>query len=37
MQAAERRADKSKIKNEPWRDPHAEAYVRIENITKKFR
>jgi len=36
MQAAERRADKNKAKNEPWRDPHAEAYVRIENITKKF-
>jgi putrescine transport system ATP-binding protein len=36
MQSAERRADKSKTKNEPWRDPHAEAYVRIDNITKKF-
>src|SRR6187455_3207155 len=36
MQTAERRADKNKTKNEPWRDPHAEAYVRIENITKKF-
>ena len=36
MQTAERRADKNKIKAEPWRDPHAEAYVRIENITKKF-
>jgi putrescine transport system ATP-binding protein len=36
MQTAERRADKSKTKNEPWRDPHAEGYVRIENITKKF-
>ena len=36
MQAAERRADKSKTKSEPWRDPHAEAYVRIENITKRF-
>src|SRR5262245_22968215 len=35
MQPAERRTDK-KIKNEPWRDPHAEAYVRIENITKRF-
>jgi putrescine transport system ATP-binding protein len=34
MQAAERRADKNK--NEPWRDPHAEAYVRFEKITKKF-
>src|SRR6187455_875628 len=36
MQTAERRADKNKIKAEPWRDPRAEAYVRIENITKKF-
>ena len=36
MQAAERRVDKSKAKNEPWRDPHAEGYVRIENVTKKF-
>jgi len=36
MQAAERRADKSKTKDEPWRDPHAEGYVRFENITKKF-
>jgi len=36
MQAAERRADKNKAKSEPWRDPHAEGYVRIENITKKF-
>ena len=36
MQAAERRVDKNKAKNEPWRDPHAEAYVRFENITKKF-
>jgi putrescine transport system ATP-binding protein len=35
MQPAERRTDK-KIKNEPWRDPNAEAYVRIENITKRF-
>ena len=35
MQSAERRTDK-KTKNEPWRDPHAEAYVRIENITKRF-
>jgi len=35
MQAAERRTDK-KFKNEPWRDPHAEAYVRIENVTKRF-
>ena len=36
MQTAERRADKKGIKNEPWRDPHAEGYVRIESITKKF-
>ncbi len=36
MQAAERRVDKSKTKHEPWRDPHAEAYVRFENITKRF-
>jgi putrescine transport system ATP-binding protein len=36
MQAAERRVDKNKTKNEPWRDPNAEAYVRIENITKRF-
>src|SRR4051812_27799306 len=36
MQTAERRADKNKTKAEPWRDPHAEGYVRIENITKKF-
>src|SRR5687768_7324589 len=36
MQTAERRADKSKAKNEPWRDPHATAYVRIENVTKRF-
>jgi putrescine transport system ATP-binding protein len=35
MQAPERRADK-KAKNEPWRDPNAEAYVRIENVTKRF-
>jgi putrescine transport system ATP-binding protein len=35
MQSAERRTDK-KTKNEPWRDPHAEAYVRIENVTKRF-
>jgi putrescine transport system ATP-binding protein len=35
MQAPERRADK-KDKNEPWRDPNAEAYVRIENVTKRF-
>src|SRR5262245_63214605 len=36
MQPVERRADKNKSKNEPWRDPHAEGYVRIENITKRF-
>jgi putrescine transport system ATP-binding protein len=36
MQTAERRADKSKIKQEPWRDPNAEVYVRIENVTKRF-
>jgi putrescine transport system ATP-binding protein len=35
MLSAERRTDK-KTKNEPWRDPHAEAYVRIENVTKRF-
>jgi putrescine transport system ATP-binding protein len=35
MSTAERRVEK-KIKNEPWRDPHAEAYVRIENVTKRF-
>src|SRR6187431_1917937 len=36
MQAAERRVDKNKTKHEPWRDPNAEAYVRIENVTKRF-
>jgi putrescine transport system ATP-binding protein len=36
MPTAERRADKNKIKHEPWRDPNAEAYVRIENVTKRF-
>jgi len=36
MSTAERRVEKNKTKNEPWRDPHAEAYVRIENITKRF-
>ena len=36
MQTAERRADKNKIKSEPWRDPHAEAYIRFVNITKRF-
>jgi putrescine transport system ATP-binding protein len=30
---ADRRKEK---KIEPWRDPHAEAYVRFENITKRF-
>src|SRR4029079_10096267 len=34
-QAPKRRADK-KDKNEPWRNPNAEAYVRIENVTKRF-
>jgi putrescine transport system ATP-binding protein len=36
MQSAERRVDKNKTKHEPWRDPRAEAYVRIENVTKRF-
>src|SRR4051812_43873572 len=36
MQAAERRADKNNTKGEPWRNPNAQAYVRIENITKRF-
>jgi putrescine transport system ATP-binding protein len=36
MQTAERRADKNKTKSEPWRDPHAKAYVSIENVTKRF-
>src|SRR4051812_1219373 len=36
MQPAERRSDKNKTKSEPWRDLNAEAYVRIENITKRF-
>jgi putrescine transport system ATP-binding protein len=36
MQPAERRVEKNKTKHEPWRDPHAEAYVRIENVTKRF-
>ena len=31
---SERRSEK--IKFEPWRDPNAQAYVRIENVTKKF-
>jgi putrescine transport system ATP-binding protein len=31
---ADRRNDKNK--NEPWRDPNAEAYVRIDNVTKRF-
>src|SRR4051812_49624337 len=36
MQAAERRADKNNTKGEPWRNPNAQAYVRIESITKRF-
>jgi putrescine transport system ATP-binding protein len=36
MLTAERRVEKNQTKNEPWRDPHAEAYVRIENVTKRF-
>ena len=36
MLTAERRVEKNKTKHEPWRDPHAEAYVRIENVTKRF-
>jgi putrescine transport system ATP-binding protein len=36
QQTAERRADKNKTKHEPWRDPHADVYVRIENVTKRF-
>ncbi len=36
MQPADRRADKNKAKNEPWRDANAEGYVRIDNVTKKF-
>jgi putrescine transport system ATP-binding protein len=35
MSTADRRVEK-KTKHEPWRDPHAEAYVRIENVTKRF-
>ena len=35
MQAADRRVEK-KTKHEPWRDPRADAYVRIENVTKRF-
>jgi putrescine transport system ATP-binding protein len=35
MQAAGR-SDKNKTKAEPWRDPNAVAYVRIDNITKRF-
>jgi putrescine transport system ATP-binding protein len=31
---AERRNDKNK--HEPWRDPAAEPYVRIDNVTKRF-
>ncbi len=34
MPAAERRSDKQK--HEPWRDPDAECYLRIENVTKRF-
>ena len=30
----ERRSEKSK--HEPWRDPKADPYIRIENITKRF-
>src|SRR5688572_10649010 len=36
MLTAERRVEKNKTKHEPWRDPHAEAYVRIDNVTKRF-
>jgi putrescine transport system ATP-binding protein len=36
MQTADRRVEKNKIKHEPWRNPHAEAYVRIDNVTKRF-
>ncbi len=36
QQTAERRVEKNKTKHEPWRDPRAEAYVRIENVTKRF-
>ncbi|HUQ12387.1 MAG TPA: polyamine ABC transporter ATP-binding protein [Steroidobacteraceae bacterium] len=36
MQAADRRVEKNKAKHEPWRDPQAEAYVRIDNVTKRF-
>src|SRR5688500_8376151 len=36
IQTAERRADKSKTKGEPWRDPNADCYVRIDNVTKRF-
>jgi putrescine transport system ATP-binding protein len=36
MQTADRRAEKNKTKHEPWRDPHAEAYVRFENVSKRF-
>jgi putrescine transport system ATP-binding protein len=31
---AERRNDKTK--HEPWRDPHAQPYVRIEGVSKRF-
>jgi putrescine transport system ATP-binding protein len=36
MQTADRRVEKNKIKHEPWRDPNAEAYVRFENVSKRF-
>jgi putrescine transport system ATP-binding protein len=36
MSTAERRVDKNKAKQEPWRDPNAQAYVRVENVTKRF-
>ena len=29
-------ASQSKTKGEPWRDPNAECYVRIDNVTKRF-
>ncbi len=35
MQSADRRVEK-KTKHEPWRDPNADAYVRIDNVTKRF-
>jgi putrescine transport system ATP-binding protein len=36
MLTAERRVEKNKTKHEPWRDAQAEAYVRIDNVTKRF-